>query len=219
VATDDLHAPLGLGKPAAGRPVVYSVAAAVLGIATAAVVIGAAAWYEPLTRTLPSPAPPQAATPHTPAATVAKPEPAAVVPAQAARRVEVPGTAPPQPPARPLPQVTGSIQPAVGLDASTDPSQDKPPAAPGHADRVITIIDGRSGARQEVRIPAASNAANAPLPDPGFTDLMGGRSFPSADEAPELPPQPPRTKPNTPQKRAKPGQTMSTNSASQAPLR
>ena len=53
MATDDLHAPLGLKRPAAGRPILYSVAAAALGIATAAVVFGAAAWYEPLTRSQP----------------------------------------------------------------------------------------------------------------------------------------------------------------------
>ena len=204
MATDDLHAPLGLEKPAAGRPIVYSVAAAVLGIATAAVVIGAAAWYEPLTRSLPMPAPPQAAT--TPA--VIKPEPAVVVGGPATPRVQVPA----QPPSRPLPQVTGAIPPAGALDGGKTQDQ---PAAPGSTDRIITIIDGRSGARQEVRIPAGSDAATAPLRDPGFADLM--RTVPDADDTPEPPPQPSRAKPGAPQKRAKP--TVSTNSASQAPLR
>jgi hypothetical protein len=200
VATDDLHAPLGLETPAARRPIAHSVAAAVLGIATAAVVIGATVWYEPLNRSLPTPTPPQAA-----AAAATKPEPAVTTPASP--RV-VSGTAlPPQ--ARP--QVTGSIQPSGGLDAA--PSQDNP--LPGPADRVITIIDGRSGARQEVRIPASSDTAKAP--DPGLADLT--HTIPSVDETPEPPPQPPRAKPSVPQKRAKPGPTLSTNSASQAPLR
>jgi hypothetical protein len=216
VATDDLHAPLGLEKPAAaGRSIVYSVAAAALGIAAAAIVIGAAAWYESLAHSLPTPAPATAATP-----AAVKPEPAVVVGGSAMPRGYTSGTT--QPPSQPMPQgglqgmpqimprFTGSI-PAAGA-----PPQDQP-AAPGGTDRIITIIDGRSGARQEVRIPATSDAADAPPPDPGLADLT--RTAPSADEGAEPPPQPSRAKPNAPQKRAKPGQTMSTNSASQAPLR
>jgi len=124
------------------------------------VVIGAAAWYEPLGRRLPTSTPPQVAAP-----TLAKPEVAASAPALP--RVQVIGTAA----SRPLPQVTGAISPAGALDGGK--AQDQP-AAPGSADRIITIIDGRSGARQEVRIPATSDAANAPLPDPGFGDLLRG---------------------------------------------
>jgi hypothetical protein len=201
VATDDLHAPLGLERPAKGRPIVYSVAAAMLGIATAAVVIGAAAWYEPLTtHNLPMPTPPQAAMPD-----VVKPEPLA---AGGAPRVEMSTTAPTRSP----PQITGAIAPAGAPDASMDP-----PAAPG-TNRIITIIDGRSGARQEVRIPATSDAAPAPPPDPGLADMM--RNVPDAEDTPEPVPQPTRAKPTAPQKRAaKPGPSMSTNSAPQAPLR
>jgi hypothetical protein len=207
VATDDLHAPLGLERPAAGRPIFYSVAAAVLGIAAAAVVIGAAAWYEPHTSS--RPAPPQAATPAA-APTVVKPEPP-VVAGATPRVVQVPGTAVLP---RPLPQITGAIQPA----GVPDGAKEQPPGA----DRIITIIDGRSGARQEVRIPATSDTANAPPPDPGLADLM--HNVPDADDAPEPEPQhqlqPSRPKPGAPQKRAaKPGPSMSTNSASQAPLR
>ena len=124
------------------------------------------------------------------------------------------------PPARP--QVTGAIPPAGGLDGKAfDLSPDNPPAAPGRAERVITIIDGRSGARQEVRIPATSDAADPPLPDPGSFDPLRGGTVLGADDAPEPLPVPPRAKPSAPQKRAatKPGQTLSTNSASQAPLR
>jgi hypothetical protein len=197
VATDDLHAPLGLKKPAVGRPIAYLVAAAA-GIAAAAVVIGAAAWYAPHTRSLPT----TAATP-----AVVMPEPSVVVDGPATPRINAPGA--PQPPSRPLPQVTGSI-PAAGAAPQ--------PAAPGSTDRIITIIDGRSGARQEVRIPATSDTADPPLPDPGLADLM--RTAPSADEAPEASPQPSRAKPNAAQKRApKPGASMSTNSAPQAPAR
>jgi hypothetical protein len=215
VATDDLHAPLGLGRPAAGRPIAHSVAAAVLGIATAAVVIGATVWYEPLTRSLPTPAPPQVASP-------AKPEPAVAASSPATPRVV---------PALPLParpQITGAIPPARGPDGNAfDPSPDNPSAAPGRAERVITIIDGRSGARQEVRIPATSEGADTPLPDPGLADPLRGGTVLGADDAPESlasPPLalPPRAKPGPPpQKRtaAKPGQTLSTNSATQAPLR
>jgi hypothetical protein len=212
VATDDLHSPLGLDKPTAGRPIIHSVAAAALGIATAALVIGAAVWYEPLTRSSPAPAPPQAATP-----TAAKAEPAVAVTAPI--RIQVPAAALPQPPSRP--QVTGSVQPD-GIDGGKAPDASQSVAAPGRGERIITIIDGRSGTRQEVKIPAGSDAANAPLADPGPDDLA--HAFPSADDAPEPPPPPSRAKP-TPQKRsAKPGPTVSTNSvstssASQAPLR
>jgi hypothetical protein len=213
VATDDLHAPLGLEKPAAaGRPIVYSLAAAMLGIAAAAIVIGAAAWYQPLTHSLPTPTPsmPVPATAATPA--VVKPEPAVVVGGSAIPRGYTPGTTQPPSQGGPqgMPRFTGSI-PAAGA-----PTQDQPAAA-GGTDRIITIIDGRSGARQEVRIPTTSDAADAPPPDPGLADLM--RGAPSVDEASEPPPQPSRAKPNAPQKRAKPGQTTSTNSASQTPLR
>jgi hypothetical protein len=206
VATDDLHAPLGLERPAAGRPIFYSVAAAVLGIAAAAVVIGAAAWYEPHTSS--RPAPPQAATPAA-ASTLVKPEPP-VVAGAAPRVVQIPGTAVLP---RPQPQITGAIPPAGAPDSAKD--------APG-ADRIITIIDGRSGARQEVRIPATSDTANPPSPDPGFADLM--RNVPDADDAPEPEPQrqsqPSRPKSTAPQKRAtKPGAILPMNSAPQAPLR
>jgi hypothetical protein len=204
VASNDLHAPLGLKKPAADRPIAYSVAAAVLGIAAAAIVIGAAVW----TRSLPTPTPSTTTMP-------AVVEPAAAANDPATPRVYAPGAA--QSPSRPLPQpshqVTGSIPPAAATPE---------PAAPASTDRIITIIDGRSGARQEVRIPATSDTADPPLPDPGLADLM--RTAPSADETAEPSPQPPsqlsRAKPNAPQKRAaKPGAAMSTNSAPQAPLR
>jgi hypothetical protein len=209
VTTDDLHAPLGLERPAVGRPIVHSVAAAVLGFVTAAVVIGAAAWYGPLTRSPPTPAPPQVVTP-----AVTKPAPAVVVNAPAAPRVQAPGTS--QTPARPPPQITGSTPPAAPLEGANASPQDQP-AAPGSTDRIITIIDGRSGARQEVRIPVTPEVAHAAPPDPGLTDPMLG--FPSADEAPDIPSPPSRTKPNAPQKRAKPGQAISTNSALPVPLR
>jgi hypothetical protein len=207
VATDDLHAPLGLDKPAADRPIVHSVTAAVLGIAAAALVIGAAAWYAPLSRN--QPAPPQAATP-----AVVKPEAAAAIgPAATPHAVQVPGAA--APPSRP--QIT-SILPAGALEGAASGDQ---PAAPGSTDRIITIIDGRTGTRQEVRIPATSDAASAPLSDLGSADPM--RNVPDTDEVPEPRSQTPRAKPNAPQKRAKPGQTSgqttSTNSALQPPLR
>jgi hypothetical protein len=205
VATDDLHAPLGLQRPAAGQPIVYSVAAAALGIATAAVVIGAAAWYDPVSRSMPTPAPPQAAIP-----AMATPAPAAVVSAPAAPRLQIPPTALPTS----RPQVTGAIPPAAAPDDSKAPE----PAAPTSTDRIITIIDGRSGARQEVRIPATSNTPTAPPPDAGLADLLrGGTVLGADDDVPEPLTPPPRAKPSAPQKRAKP--VISTNSASQAPLR
>jgi hypothetical protein len=212
VATDDLHAPLGLDKPVAGRPIVHSMAAALLGIATAAVVIGAAAWYEPFGRS--PPAPPQTSTPQAGTPTLARPEPAVAATPPAVPRVQVTGTA--SPPPRSLPQATGAIPPAGALEGGKPPDQ---PVAPGSTDRIITIIDGRSGARQEVRIPATSEAAGAPPPDPGFSDLMRGDTVLDADDTPEPLPPPSRAKPNAPQKRAKPGSAMSTNSAPQAPLR
>jgi uncharacterized protein len=208
LATDDLHAPLGLEQPAKGRPILYSAAAAVLGIAAAALVIGAATWYEPLTRSQPTPL--QTAAPAVAPAAV-KPElPAAV--GATPRVVQVPGTA--ALPARP--QITGAIPPARAVDGAKEQ-----PAAPG-GDRIITIIDGRSGARQEVRIPATSDAANAAPPDAGFADSI--RITPEADDAPEPEPQPmpqpSRPKPSAPQKRpAKQGQSLLMNSGPQAPLR
>jgi hypothetical protein len=204
---DDLHAPLGLDKPAAGRPILHSVAAAVLGIATAAIVIGATAWYEAPIRSLPMP--PQIATP-----AAAKSEPVLAVTAPPTPRVQIPATAPP---ARPTPQVTGSIPQGIDAGKPLDTSEDRPTAAPGRGDRIITIIDGRSGARQEVRIPAGADAASAPLADPDLGDLA--RTFPSADDAPEPPPQPSRAKPASQKRAAKPGPAMSTNSVLQAPLR
>jgi hypothetical protein len=205
VATDDLHAPLGLQRPAAGRPIVYSVAAAALGIATAAVVIGAAAWYDPLSRSLPTPIPPQAAIP-----AMATPAPAVVVSAPATPRLQIPPTAPPTS----RPQVTGAIPPATAPDDSKAPE----PAAPASTDRIITIIDGRSGARQEVRIPATSGTPTAPPPDAGLADLLrGGTVLGADDDVPEPLTPPPHAKPSAPQKRAKPA--ISTNSATQAPLR
>jgi hypothetical protein len=207
VATDDLHAPLGLDRPAAGRPIIHSVAAAALGIAVAAVVIGTAAWYGPFTHGLPTPAPSTATSP-----AGASPEPV-VVNAPATPRVYTLGTA--QPPSRSLPQVVPQGMPQITGAIPPASPQDQP-AAPGSTDRIITIIDGRSGARQEVRIPAGSDAANAPLPDPGLADLM--RTIPS-DEASEPPPPPSCVKPNAAPKRAKPGPALSTNSAPQAPLR
>jgi hypothetical protein len=214
VATDDLHAPLGLDKPVAGRPVVHSVAAAVLGIATAAIVIGAAAWYEPFSRSSPQAATPQTSAPHTTILTLVKPDSAVSATAPATPRVQVTGAA--SPPARPLPQVTGAIPPAAALEGGKALDQR---AAPASTDRIITIIDGRSGARQEVRIPATSEAAGAPPPDPGLADLMRGDTVLDADDTPEPLPPPSRAKPSAPQKRAKPGPAMSTNSAPQAPLR
>jgi hypothetical protein len=208
VATDDLHAPLGLQRPAAGRPIVYAVAAAALGIATAAVVIGAAAWYDPLSRSLPTPAPPQTVSPQAAAPVVVKPDAAVVV--SAPPRAQVPAVAPPAS----RPQVTGAIPPATAADDGKAPE----PAAPASTDRIITIIDGRSGARQEVRIPATSATPTAPPPDPGVDDLLrGGTVLGADDDVPEPLTPPPHAKPSAPQKRAKPA--MSTNSASQAPLR
>ena len=205
MATDDLHAPLGLQRPAAGRPIVYSVAAAALGIATAAVAIGAAAWYDPLSRSLPTPTPPQAAIP-----AMATPAPAVVVSAPATPRLQIPPTAPPTS----RPQVTGAIPPATAPDDSKTPE----PAAPASTDRIITIIDGRSGARQEVRIPATSGTPTAPPPDAGLADLLrGGTVLGADDDVPEPLTPPPHAKPSAPQKRAKPA--ISTNSATQAPLR
>jgi hypothetical protein len=100
-----------------------------------------------------------------------------------------------------------------------DDSKAPEPAAPASTDRIITIIDGRSGARQEVRIPATSGTPTAPSSDAGLADLLrGGTVLGADDDVPEpLSPPPPHAKPSAPQKRAKP--TVSTNSAAQAPLR
>jgi hypothetical protein len=207
VATDDLHAPLGLQRPAAGRPIVHSVAAAALGIANAAVVIGAVAWYDPLSRSQPATSqttPTQAAAP-----VVIKPDPAVTASAPSAPRVQVPAVAPPSS----RPQVTGTIPPAATLDGG----KAQEPAAPASTDRIITIIDGRSGARQEVRIPATSDALSATPPDAGLADLLRGGTVLGADDDVPEPITPPHAKSSAPPKRARPA--ASTNSASQAPPR
>ena len=213
MATDDLHAPLGLGKPAAGRPIVHSVAAAVLGIATAAVVIGAGR----LVRTArPQPAEPRRNLDAAGRDPLARPEPA-----MAASAPAHPVSSPAASRHRISPQVTGAIPPAGGLDGKAS----SPPGQAGRAGQ--RRAHHHHHRRQERRPPGGADSRDlrvqqiAPLPDPGFSILMRGDTVLGADDAPEPLPAPPRAKPSAPQKRAatKPGPTLSTNSASQAPLR
>jgi uncharacterized protein len=143
VATDDLYAPLGLGKkPARARlsPLVYSVAAGLLGVALATFVIWVVVGHDPFGGE------PMA---------VAKTDVRVVEPSHAVRlRLSEPDAT--------SPESTGAISPAEeiaqlkALERAKERTLDQ---AAGRTEQTVTIIDGRSGARQEVRIPAPAAPA------------------------------------------------------------
>jgi uncharacterized protein len=155
VATDDLYAPLGLTKkPARARLslLVYPVTAGLLGIALAAFVIWVVVGYNPLGGE--------------PVA-VAKTELSPVGTDHAVKLRPSDSDAAPS-------DSTGAISPAeeIAQLEAQERTREKGPdqAAAGRGERIVTIIDGRSGARQEVKIPApAEQPATAPGTD---TDLI-----------------------------------------------
>jgi polysaccharide deacetylase 2 family uncharacterized protein YibQ len=143
VARDDLYAPLGLDKkPARARlsPLVYSAAAGLLGVALAAFVIWIVVGHDPFGGE------PMA---------LAKTNVRVVEPNQAVRlRLSEPDPT--------SPESTGAISPAEeiaqlkALERAKEKTLDQ---AAGRAEQTVTIIDGRSGARQEVKIPAPAAPA------------------------------------------------------------
>jgi uncharacterized protein len=136
VATDDLFAPLGLDKkPARAAPSVYPVAAGLLGLALATFAVWVTVGHDPFGG-----------------------EPIAIVKANlgsdtgntvALRPSETDATAS---------EITGAISPAEEIaqlkaqERAKEKAMDQ--AAAGRGEQIVTIIDGRSGARQEVKIPA-----------------------------------------------------------------
>jgi uncharacterized protein len=146
VATDDLYAPLGLDKkPARARlsPLFYSVAAGLLGVALATFVIWVVVGHDPFGGE------PMA---------VAKTDVRVVEPGHTVRlRSSGPDAT--------SPESTGAIGPAEeiaqlkALERAKEKSLDQ---AAGRAEQVITIIDGKSGARQEVKIPAPAAEPTVP---------------------------------------------------------
>jgi polysaccharide deacetylase 2 family uncharacterized protein YibQ len=144
VATDDLYAPLGLNnKPARARrsPVVYALIAGLFGLGLATSVICAVVGYSPF-----GPAP---------AVVVAKPDRPAVAGGQTVKLRPTEDDAA-------SPQVTGAVSSAEEIaefkaqERARDQALDQ--AAAGRGERIITIIDGSSGARREVKIPAAADS-------------------------------------------------------------
>jgi uncharacterized protein len=143
VATDDLFAPLGLDKkPARPRltPSVYPVAAGLLGLALATFVVWVMVGHDPFGG-----------------------EPIAVVKANlgsetgnavALRPSETDATGH---------EITGAISAAAEIaqlkaqERAREKALDQ--AAAGRGEQIVTIIDGTSGARQEVKIPAPVEAA------------------------------------------------------------
>jgi hypothetical protein len=201
VASDDLFAPLGLDKkPVRARltPSLYPVAAGLLGLALATFAVWIMVGHDPFGG-----------------------EPMAVAKANLGAAT---GTAVELRPSQAdaAPETTGAINPPEEIaqlkaqERAKEKALDQ--AAAGRGEQIVTIIDGRSGARQEVRIPATSGTPTAPPPDAGLADLLrGGTVLGADDDVPEPLTPPPHAKPSAPQKRAKPA--ISTNSATQAPLR
>jgi polysaccharide deacetylase 2 family uncharacterized protein YibQ len=139
VATDDLFAPLGQDKkPARARltPSVYPVAAGLLGLALATFVVWVMVGHDPFGG-----------------------EPMAV--AKANLGAAGTGNADALRPSPP--EITGAISPAAEIaqlkaqERAKEKALDQ--AAAGRGEQIVTIIDGRNGARQEVKIPAPLETA------------------------------------------------------------
>jgi uncharacterized protein len=156
VATDDLYSPLGLSKkPARFRlpPVVLAAAAGALGIGFGTFAI----WV--MVRNDPFGGEPMA---------VAKADLGAAEAGVAERlRPSQPDTA--------APENTGTISPAEEIaqlkkrEQAGKDIQDR--AIAGRGEQIVTIIDGRSGARQEVKISSPTEPGIAPAPDGGIVEM------------------------------------------------
>jgi len=188
VATDDLYSPLGLGKkPARFRlpPVVLRVAAGALGIGLATFAIWVMVRNDPFGG-----------------------EPMAV--AKADLGVADAGVAAKLRPSQPdgaAPENTGTISPAEEIaqlekrEQAGEAIQDR--AAAGRGEQIVTIIDGRSGARQEVKIPAPTGLGIAPALDGGIVEMTRDGPIPRVGangmRAATAYAQPSGAKPNAPQ--------------------
>jgi uncharacterized protein len=156
VATDDLYSPLGLGKkPARFRlpPVVLAVAAGALGIGLGTFAIWVMVRNDPFGG-----------------------EPMAV--ARVDLGVAEAGVAAKLRPSQPdaaAPENTGTVSPAEEIallekrEQAGEDIRDRAPA--GRGEQIVTIIDGRSGARQEVKIPAPTELGIAPALDGGIVEM------------------------------------------------
>jgi uncharacterized protein len=143
---DDLNAPLGLDKKQAPRripPIALPVAAGCLGLLLGVFVIGSLVGNDPLggepmvavSAGLSPDGPMEKKPPVVPKAEGSAPMRAAISPA----------ADPTKPPAR---------------EAGAEKPDEKPAEkTSGRGEQVVTIIDGKSGARQEVRIPASTDPA------------------------------------------------------------
>jgi polysaccharide deacetylase 2 family uncharacterized protein YibQ len=174
VATDDLFAPLGLDKkPARARltPSVYPVAAGLLGLALATFVVWVMVGHDPF-----GGEPMAVAKANLGAAGTGN--------ADALRQSE---TAPPE--------ITGAISPAAEIaqlkvqERAKEKALDQ--AAAGRGEQIVTIIDGRNGARQEVKIPAPVETAisqgidaelveitrDGPIPRIGANGMRAAQAF------------------------------------------
>jgi uncharacterized protein len=174
VATDDLFAPLGLDKkPARARltPSVYPVAAGLLGLALATFVVWVMVGHDPF-----GGEPMAVAKSNLGAAGTGN--------ADALRPSE---TAPPE--------ITGAISPAEEIaqlkaqERAKEKALDQ--AAAGRGEQIVTIIDGRNGARQEVKIPAPVETAisqgidaelveitrDGPIPRIGANGMRAAQAF------------------------------------------
>jgi len=154
VATDDLFAPLGLDKkPARARlpSFLLPVTAGVLGIALATFAIWVAVGHDPLGGE------PMA---------VAKVNPGAAAGTAELRPSETEATPP---------EITGAITPAEEIarleaqERAKEKALDQ--AAAGRGEQIVTIIDGRSGARQEVKIPGPVDTTFSPGIDTALVEI------------------------------------------------
>jgi polysaccharide deacetylase 2 family uncharacterized protein YibQ len=158
VATDDLNAPLGLNRPPArsrAPRLAMLLAAGLLGGILTVFLAWGLFGNDPLGG-----------------------EPMAVVSAGVTADRAAEGKPPAPPKAEPE-----SDPNAPARDAAQKPPmpQEKPSAgAAGPADQIVTIIDGKSGARQEVRIPASTEgaASGSGGADPQLTEMTRNGPIP-----------------------------------------
>ena len=188
MATDDLYSPLGLGKkPARFRlpPGVLAVAAGALGIGLGTFAIWVMVRNDPFGG-----------------------EPMAV--ARVDLGVAEAGVAAKLRPSQPdaaAPENTGTVSPAEEIallekrEQAGEDIRDRAPA--GRGEQIVTIIDGRSGARQEVKIPAPTELGIAPAFDGGIVEMTRDGPIPRVGangmRAAIAYAQPSGAKPNAPQ--------------------
>jgi uncharacterized protein len=188
VATDDLYSPLGLSKkPARLRvpPVVLAVAAGALGIGFGTFAIWVMVRNDPFGG-----------------------EPMAVAKADlGTAEAGVAAKLRPSQPDAAAPENTGTISPAEEIaqlkkrEQAGEDLQDR--ATAGRGEQIVTIIDGRSGARQEVKIPAPTELGITPALDGGIVEMTRDGPIPRAGangmRAAMAYAQPSGAKPNAPQ--------------------